>query len=300
MKCPKCDYLGFETGDRCRNCGYDFSLLAAPDSSVGPDLPLHLPQDLTAETHPWLDQMAPPGEAVSPPLPAATVAAPRRADPPLPLFHPASPYDDEPLIKLPAAPRPPLAVRRTPEAPRPRTVPRPPHRHDPEPVLVFLDDQDAAASSVEPASKPRHREAAREASGAGRRLLAAAIDHGLLFAIDVIVVYFTLRIAALTMTDWRQLPAAPMLVFLGLVKVAYFCAFTMVGGQTVGKMAARIQVVTDDDTVLDPPRAVRRTLAGVVSLLTLGLGFLPILVGNDRRALHDRMAHTRVVALPSA
>src|SRR5687768_18063365 len=21
MKCPKCDYLGFETGDRCRNCG---------------------------------------------------------------------------------------------------------------------------------------------------------------------------------------------------------------------------------------------------------------------------------------
>ena len=31
MKCPKCDYLGFETGDRCKNCGYDFSLLAAPE-----------------------------------------------------------------------------------------------------------------------------------------------------------------------------------------------------------------------------------------------------------------------------
>ena len=29
MKCPKCSYLGFETGDRCKNCGYDFSLLAA-------------------------------------------------------------------------------------------------------------------------------------------------------------------------------------------------------------------------------------------------------------------------------
>jgi uncharacterized RDD family membrane protein YckC len=26
MKCPKCGYLGFETVDRCRNCGYDFSL----------------------------------------------------------------------------------------------------------------------------------------------------------------------------------------------------------------------------------------------------------------------------------
>ena len=30
MKCPKCSYLGFETGDRCKNCGYDFSLLAVP------------------------------------------------------------------------------------------------------------------------------------------------------------------------------------------------------------------------------------------------------------------------------
>ena len=26
MKCPKCGYLGFERVDRCRNCGYDFSL----------------------------------------------------------------------------------------------------------------------------------------------------------------------------------------------------------------------------------------------------------------------------------
>ena len=30
MKCPKCGYLGFEPVDRCRNCGYDFSLAAAP------------------------------------------------------------------------------------------------------------------------------------------------------------------------------------------------------------------------------------------------------------------------------
>ena len=31
MKCPKCLYIGFETGDRCKNCGYDFSLLAQAD-----------------------------------------------------------------------------------------------------------------------------------------------------------------------------------------------------------------------------------------------------------------------------
>ena len=26
MKCPTCGYIGFETSDRCRNCGYEFAL----------------------------------------------------------------------------------------------------------------------------------------------------------------------------------------------------------------------------------------------------------------------------------
>ena len=34
MKCPKCDYIGFEPTDRCRNCGFDFSLSAA--TTAGP------------------------------------------------------------------------------------------------------------------------------------------------------------------------------------------------------------------------------------------------------------------------
>ena len=38
MKCPKCGYLGFETTDRCRNCGYDFSL-ASPAPTA--ELALH-------------------------------------------------------------------------------------------------------------------------------------------------------------------------------------------------------------------------------------------------------------------
>ena len=93
MKCPKCSYLGFETSERCRNCGYDFSLLAArpaPD----PDLALRTKEP----------------EGVLP-------------DIPLPLFSPAEP-DDAPLIALPPAPRPPLAVRRPAESPRLRAVPR--------------------------------------------------------------------------------------------------------------------------------------------------------------------------------
>jgi uncharacterized RDD family membrane protein YckC len=302
MKCPKCDYLGFETGDRCRNCGYDFSLLAH-DAPV-PDLSLRPPQ---------------------PPEPEL---------PPLPLFARAG-ADDEPLIKLPAAPRAPLAVRRTPEQQRPRTVARPLRPvqrspadrniraereadrgvplHDPqdergggepELALQFIPDPlDAAppapriqgrAAQVRPAAPDT-----RAASPVVRRVAAAAIDLAILLTIDLAVVYFTLRMAALTMSDWPMLPAVPMAAFLAILKLAYFSAFTSIGGQTIGKMAARIQVVADDETPLDPARAIRRVFAGALSTLAFGLGFIPALIGPDRRPLHDRVARTRVVARSS-
>lgn len=147
------------------------------------------------------------------------------------------------------------------------------------------------------AAVPRDAEVARETSGAGARLLAAVIDHAILFSIDAVVVYLTLRIALLTPAEWNALPVLPMISFLGLLKLAYFTAFTLVGGQTIGKMAAGIRVVSDENRAIDAPLAVHRALAGAVSFATLGAGFLPALFGADRRALHDRLAHTRVVTL---
>ena len=59
VKCPKCHYLGFETGDRCKNCGYDFSLISEPEISVDPDLDLELAlrasDDTLPATVPWDD-----------------------------------------------------------------------------------------------------------------------------------------------------------------------------------------------------------------------------------------------------
>jgi uncharacterized RDD family membrane protein YckC len=69
-----------------------------------------------------------------------------------------------------------------------------------------------------------------------------------------------------------------------------------VGGQTIGKMAARIQVVGDDEAPIDAAQAARRVAAGALTMLTFGLAFIPALIGPDRRALHDRFARTRVVA----
>ncbi len=325
MKCPKCSYLGFETGDRCRNCGYDFSLIAAAsrEANANADLRLRGPETLPPQPPAWPDHVdralagASPREGERAPAPRALRAAPARepqrgarpGDAALPLFGRASIDDDEPLIKVPAAPRPPLAVRRTPDAPArriPKDPPQPRPSREPqeeEPTLRFAETprhEDADRAAAQPDRPRTIPVTALEPGGAVRRLAAAAIDHAILLAIDITVIYFTLRLASLGWSDWRLLPPLPLLAFLGLIKLAYFSAFTALGGQTIGKMAARIRVVADDNRFVDPACAIRRSLAGAVSLLTLGAGFVPALVSADRRALHDRLAHTRVVTLPSA
>ena len=50
MKCSKCGYLGFETSDRCRNCGYEFSLA----------LDNHDPFDRTLDSGPDESESKPP------------------------------------------------------------------------------------------------------------------------------------------------------------------------------------------------------------------------------------------------
>lgn len=311
MKCPKCDYLGFDTGDRCKNCGYDFSLIEpARDQDVEIDLTLQL-QDDAPVVAAWGDEIdsalaqsqqiaepsrAPvPAPAVKPP---ALAAAPRRVyETPLPLFTSATGDEaDAPLIKLPATPRPPLSVRRTPDTPRLRAVPRPAPRPVPEPALEFVDEPEPPREAS-PAAPRIAQRLSGPISLPGARLAAAAVDHVLLLGIDLAIVYFTLRMAGLSMADWRMLPVAPLLVFVLLLKLSYFCAFTAVGGQTIGKMAMRIKVVTDEGAQVDGACALRRTIVGLLSTAPLGLGFLPALVASDRRALHDRAAHTRVIAL---
>jgi uncharacterized RDD family membrane protein YckC len=291
MKCPKCSYLGFETGDRCRNCGYDFSLLDAPPPEGDIDLALKSASVEDEAPSRWLDEVD------------RAMAAPTRADadPALPLFAlERSRHPDEPLIKLPAMPRAPLSVRRTPDKPRLRAVPRPAPQAAAEPVLQFAEEPSVEAER-EPTPEPRARRNAARAMGSVSspvaRLGAAAVDGIVLAGVDLAIVYFTLRIAGLSMADWRLLPPIPLIVFVLLLKFAYFCAFTAVGGQTIGKMALGIRVVGEDGESLDGTAAARRAVAGLASAGFFGLGFLPVLYGPERRTLHDRLTRTRVVEI---
>src|SRR5215467_9802221 len=115
MKCPKCQYISFDSGDRCRNCGYDFSLAL--------DLP---PPDLSIH-----DELEPIGPFTDIPL---REKAPDTGS--LPLFRRDTRDPDAPLVTPSATPRAPLSVRRG----APTTAPRPRPRRaepDPEPRLAL-------------------------------------------------------------------------------------------------------------------------------------------------------------------
>ena len=75
----------------------------------------------------------------------------------------------------------------------------------------------------------------------------------------------------------------------------YFARFWGLNGRTAGGALFGVQVLTDDGGDVSGRRAIARTLAFPLSFLILGLGFLGILLGDQRRALHDVIAGTVVV-----
>jgi len=219
------------------------------------------------------------------PVADAIAPSPRLAD------EGALPFDDGPIVPPPAA-RPPLAVRRsTPEVPRnrPRTT---------RPVRTEPLDFEPAAKSAE-ASKDATDTVASlmEVPSLAVRAGAGLIDVLLLVGIDLVVLYLTLRVTGLqnTLDDLRVLPPVPFVGFLAIVMFGYVAAFTVAGGQTIGKMIFSLRVIGDDGRAIDAAGGMLRALGCMLVPITLGLSYLPALFTSDRRALHDRFAGTRVV-----
>lgn len=302
MKCPKCGYLGFEHVDRCRNCGYDFSLSASPtlaDFSIRPDGSDDLgPLDDLSLAEPSTRHA--PLDTSSAPLHRSRPSAGSRADATpsdLPLFARTAP-DDAPLITRVPPPRPPLAVRRaTPDVPRLRAESRSAPLDQPLPDLgEFSPGYERPAAPIDRASTGEFGDARTgEAAAVFARVVAAAIDLVMLLGIDLVVVYFTLQISGLTFDDLAILPKAPLAAFLMLLGLSYFVVFTM-GGQTLGQMTVGVRVVANGSA--HPPDvgpSLLRTLAWFLLLAPAGMGLFSVMLDGDRRGLHDRLAATRVV-----
>ena len=80
--------------------------------------------------------------------------------------------------------------------------------------------------------------------------------------------------------------------------IAYHVVMVGGCGQTLGKMAMGVIVVKRDDGGLPGyGRAALRCLGGLLSLATVGIGYLGVVFTEERRGLADWLAGTRVVDL---
>jgi uncharacterized RDD family membrane protein YckC len=128
-----------------------------------------------------------------------------------------------------------------------------------------------------------------------RRIAAALIDLALLAGITAAVLYLTLAIVGLSMADVFTLPVVPMGAFLLLLNGGYLVAFTAANGQTVGKMLFSVRVIGEDNGRVDIPGSLLRAAGVLLTVVTFGIAYVPALLSRDGRALHDRLAKTRVI-----
>ncbi len=134
-------------------------------------------------------------------------------------------------------------------------------------------------------------------AGAATRLAAFAIDQSAataIFAVASAVLAWAITLVTAGEIHWDAATWLTGLTYVVWLFVYYAYPWA-VSGKTLGMALVGIRVVRADGAPAGVGNAVVRTLALPLSFLTLGLGFVPIVVAPRRRALHDLIAGTAVV-----
>ena len=134
-------------------------------------------------------------------------------------------------------------------------------------------------------------------AGAVTRFSAYVVDQALMaavFAATVAIVTFAVSLITRDQVTVK-VPTWLLVTSWAIWWVVYFSYPWAVSGRTPGMSLLGIRVVQRDGSTLRPRQAFVRAVTLPISFLILGLGFVGIVFGRERRALHDRFAHSAVV-----
>ncbi len=162
---------------------------------------------------------------------------------------------------------------------------------------------------------PTQRAATPAAGGQLAPLAYAGLQLRIVaFILDVLVIIsfgmlFVAAAGAYAVVDYRRndnnLSDSGELVFLAVLGIyvliflpLYHVLLWSWRGQTVGKMAVRIKVLSRGGGRLSLGRSALRLLGYAASVAPLFLGLVIALFDRERRALHDHLAGTVVVEVP--
>lgn len=143
-------------------------------------------------------------------------------------------------------------------------------------------------------------------ASASLRVVGAILDFivlGSIFLLFAAAAGFYL----LTQTNWgndysyttgeEYTTLAILFSYFFFAPIYFFCCWWW-RGQTVGQMAVRVMVTDRDGYHLTIWQTARRTFLLPLSIIPLGIGFLPMFFDPQSRALHDMLAGTVVLELP--
>ena len=159
-------------------------------------------------------------------------------------------------------------------------------------------------------TRPRREAAPVFVVGFWRRLIAAAIDLGVVVPAALLIALVAGRISGLHMPDnihlldidlWIDLvlatdPALVMtLVLVAAIGLVYLLVFQIIVGRTLGMRVMGLKII---DVYGDPPsagRCVARCAGYLAGVATLFLGFLWMGFDSEKRGLQDWIAGTYVI-----
>ncbi len=115
-----------------------------------------------------------------------------------------------------------------------------------------------------------------------------------LYVLFITVIQFLVSTLAGDNFRISDLPVASWLILT--LWAIFYCAYPVAaGGRTFGMAVAGLRVVQPDGSPVGGREALIRVLALPLSFLTLGIGFLLIVLRHDGRALQDLIGGTAVV-----
>lgn len=155
---------------------------------------------------------------------------------------------------------------------------------------------EALDDAVERVVAGRQADAETNQAGLATRLVAGAVDAGLLALAYSLASSVFASVIPFAFGGRLSLPVAIVLVVLGAGAAGgVLVAFWALAGQTPGMRFLSIRLTHAGSQEITVGCAVRRLFALVVSLVPAGLGMLAIARDPARRAWHDRIAGTEVV-----
>ena len=133
------------------------------------------------------------------------------------------------------------------------------------------------------------------------RILAGTVDFVITLAIALVIflLVFPLSFGPMS-TPWSLLGEPLSLILFGLLSavwVAYYTYFEASSGQTPGKRAAGIKVVSEGGSRCSLGQALVRNVARIIDFLPAFyiLGLISVMVTKDRKRPGDILARTIVV-----